>query len=53
MEKKYQLLLKNMPDDVKEFLLKKQGDIKVEKKISQYSLEQTIYKIIRDYKEKI
>ena len=40
------LLLKNMPPEIRKYLLKIQGDIKVKKCISQYSLEMVIYKII-------
>ena len=45
------LHLKNMPLDIMDYLLKKQLEIKLEKGIKQYSLEQTIYKIIREQKE--
>lgn len=42
--------LKAMPDDVFKIILKEQGKIKTERSISQYSLEQTIYSIIREWK---
>lgn len=42
------LLLTNVPTDVLNYLLKKQLDNKIEKKVRQYSLEQTIYNIIRE-----
>lgn len=42
--------LKQMPDDVYKIILTEQGKIKAEKRISQYSLEQTIYSIIREWK---
>jgi len=41
--------LKKMPDDVFKIILMEQGKIKAERSISQYSLEQTIYSIIREW----
>lgn len=43
--------LKEVPIDVMRFILREQGKIKAEKSIGQYSLEQTVYKIIRDFKK--
>lgn len=42
--------LKQMPEDVYKIILTEQGVIKAERGISQYSLEQTIYSIIREWK---
>lgn len=41
--------LKKMPPDVYKILAAEQGKIKAEKMTSQYSLEQTIYKIVREW----
>lgn len=41
--------LKMMPPDVYKILVAEQGRIKGEKMTSQYSLEQTIYKIVREW----
>jgi len=43
------LLLKNLPLDVRKFIIKMQGEIKYEKGISQYSMELTMYKIIKEH----
>lgn len=43
------LLLKDFPLDVRKFVIKIQGEIKYEKGISQYSMEHTIYKIIKEH----
>lgn len=43
--------LKKIPQDVIEYILKSQGLIKAEKKIGQFSMESTVYKIIREHKE--
>jgi dsRNA-specific ribonuclease len=40
------LLLKKMPLEIRRYLLKIQGEKKVQKCVSQYSLELVIYKII-------
>ena len=45
------LQLKNIPDDVKSYILKIQGDIKIEKKVGQFSQDLAIYHIIRDHKK--
>lgn len=42
--------LKTIPEDVYEFILETQGEIKVHKKTSQYSLEKTVIKLLTDYK---
>jgi len=41
-----------MPEDVRKILLKIQMEKKVEKKVSQYSLQLTIYNLIREYGKK-
>lgn len=43
--------LKEIPDEILSYLLKIQSKIKDEKKICQYSLEKTVYKIIQEHKE--
>lgn len=43
--------LKTIPPDIYQFILKTQGEAKVEKKSSQYSLEKTIIKMLKDLKE--
>lgn len=45
------ITLRTIPEEVYEFLLETQGKIKVDKKVSQYSLEQTIYKLVREHKD--
>lgn len=44
------LILRAVPDDLKKYLLKVQGEIK-SKKGTQYSLESTLYQIVREYKK--
>lgn len=41
--------LKEVPIDVLKIILIEQGKVKLEKGIGQYSLEQTVYKIIREF----
>lgn len=43
------LLLKAIPDDVRSILLEEQGKIKKQKGTGMYSLESTIYYLLRDY----
>ncbi len=43
--------LKDVPADVLIIILKTQGGVKIERGISQFSMEKTIYKIIRDYEK--
>lgn len=43
--------LKEIPDETLAYLLKIQSETKTEKKICQYSLEKTVYKIIQEHKE--
>lgn len=43
--------LKNMPMDIKKYILKVQGEMKVKKGLSRYSQELTIYKIIKEHME--
>lgn len=43
------LLLKDFPLDVRKIVIKKQGEIKNEREISQFSMELTMYKIIREW----
>lgn len=42
--------LENIPEDVFEFLLDKQSEIKKEKKKGMFGLCQTVFAIVRDYK---
>jgi hypothetical protein len=47
--------LKEIPQDVFSFLLKKQGEIKAQKKLGQFSLSKTVTTLIKehpDFKEK-
>jgi len=41
------LRLKEVPEDVFLFLLKEQNKIKEQKRVSQFSLERTLYTVIR------
>lgn len=41
--------LKAIPQDILRYLLKIQGEIKSEKNIAQYSLEQTVYRIVKEH----
>lgn len=43
--------LQNIPDDVKKYILKIQGEMKCKKGISQYSQQLVIFQIIREHKE--
>lgn len=43
-----QIKLKNPPPEVYHFILKNQGEIKCEKNTSQYSLEMTVYKLLKE-----
>jgi len=43
--------LKEIPDEILSYLLKIQSQTKVEKKICQYSLEKTVYKIIQEHRD--
>lgn len=45
------ITLRTIPDEVHQYLLDIQGKTKSEKRVSQYSLEQTVYKIIKEHKE--
>lgn len=50
------ITLRQIPDELYSFVVKIQGEIKNEKKTAQYSLEKTVYKILKEYqviKEKI
>lgn len=44
------LPLKNIPEDVKKYVLKVQGEIKAQKG-TQYSQQQTIFTIIKQHQE--
>jgi len=44
---KHTLLLKDIPEDIYLYLLKEQNRLKEKNKISQYSLERTLYGILR------
>ena len=48
-EKVTGLTLKKLPIDIKTFILKVQGETKNEKCISQYSMELTVYKLLREH----
>ena len=41
--------LKDVPVDVLRIILLTQGGVKLDRGIAQFSMEQTVYKIIRDY----
>ena len=44
-----EIKLKDVPEDVLRIILLIQADVKFERAIGQFSMEQTIYKIIREY----
>jgi len=46
-----ELLLREFPEDVRKYLLKIQGKIKADKGICQYSLSQTVYKVVREHQQ--
>jgi hypothetical protein len=46
-----EIKLRNIPTDVVKVLIKKQGDIKIHIGHNRYSLESTVYKIIREWRE--
>lgn len=50
-DKKPTIPLKEVPLDVRKYMLKVQGQTKERKGISQYSLCQTVFQIIREHKE--
>lgn len=39
----------DIPDDVRDFILKKQAEIKCKKKIALYSQESTVYQIVKEH----
>jgi len=41
--------LTKLPDDIRQFLIKEQAKHKMSTGMSQFSLEQTIYKLLREY----
>jgi hypothetical protein len=43
--------LNEIPKDIKQYILKIQGEIKTRKAIGVYSLQQTILQIIREHRE--
>jgi len=43
------ILLKNIPEPIQDLIFKVQNEVKAEKKIGQYSQENTIYKILWEY----
>lgn len=45
------ILMKGIPDDVKKYIVKIQGEIKNTKGISQFSQQATIMHIIREHKK--
>lgn len=50
-EKLKQIKLEEVPTAAYKYVLKMQGEIKIEKNTSQYSLEKTIYRIIKEHEE--
>lgn len=45
------MLTIQLPDDLKEYVLRLQGEIKVQKKLGKYSQASTIIAIIREHRE--
>lgn len=45
------MLKLELPEDLKAFVLKVQGDIKSQKCLGKYSQQKTIIRMIRDYKD--
>lgn len=45
------LPLKDIPKDVRKYVLKIQGEMKEKKGVAQYSQQLTIFQIIREHKE--
>jgi len=43
------ITLRNIPPDIFKILLLEQGEIKNEKSLGKFGLEQTIYKLLREY----
>lgn len=43
--------LKNLPVETYQFILKSQGELKAEKKTSQYSLELTVIKLLKEIQQ--
>jgi hypothetical protein len=43
------MTLRDIPEDVFKILLTEQKEEKMKRKIGMYGIEQTIYKIVRDY----
>lgn len=46
-ERFYQL--KHMPPEIWQFLIQEQSKAKIKRNIAQFSIEQTIYKCLKDY----
>lgn len=46
-----QIKLKDIPTEIYQHIQKVQGELKIEKRTCQFSLEKTVIKIIRDHKE--
>jgi hypothetical protein len=46
-----EIKLRNIPTDVVKVLVRKQGEIKLTIGHNRYSLESTVYKIIREWRE--
>lgn len=46
-----EIKLKEIPNDIRKYILKVQGESKEKKCVAQYSQELTIYQIIREHKE--
>jgi hypothetical protein len=51
MNKPNAIHMKDVPDDVLKFILKIQGEVKTTKCIKQYSMELTIYKLLREHRD--
>ncbi len=49
MSKANSYLLSKIPDDIRQFLIKEQAKHKLNTGLTQFSLEQTMYKLLRDY----
>jgi hypothetical protein len=49
-KKPRQMRLRNIPEDIYCILLQEQGKIKSARKVGMFSMEQTIYAIIREHK---
>lgn len=46
------IILKNVPEDVRKIIIKEQAEEKANKGVNQYSMALTIYKIIKEWNNK-